>query len=134
MKKFKAITIAIFISITSFAQHDHSSHKNQLHNTTSDTSNSHLSELLTSYYGIKDALVADNSSQGSVNAERFIKKLKCCWLQGYFWRQCKCATERCYANFYKQRHKKAAGSFPKSSNNRYSIVATILPQVSMALP
>lgn len=76
MKKFKAITIAIFISITSFAQHDHSSHKNQLHNTTNDTTrNSYLSELLTSYYGIKDALVADNSSQGSVNAERFIKNL-----------------------------------------------------------
>ncbi len=39
------------------------------------TNQSQLSQLLTSYYGIKDALVGGNANNAAANAEQFVKTL-----------------------------------------------------------
>jgi len=74
MKKI-ILTAIIFCctSISLFAQ-DHSGHKNMASTSTTDTSgNSNLSQLLTEYYHIKDALVAGNANTAAASAETFVK-------------------------------------------------------------
>ncbi|RYE37813.1 MAG: hypothetical protein EOP48_28100, partial [Sphingobacteriales bacterium] len=68
MKKIILLaTVICYTSIAALAQHDHSSHQNQDSNSKTDTntkatvtdasSQQQLSQLLSSYYNIKDALV-----------------------------------------------------------------------------
>lgn len=75
MKKF--IIIATLFHFTSFsvsAQHDHGSHKNEISALSTNTeANPNVSQLLTLYYSIKDALASDNPNQASLAAAEFVK-------------------------------------------------------------
>jgi hypothetical protein len=73
----KLIVIAILFCLTSisvFAQHDHSSNTTEPSNSATIASdNKNVSQLLTLYYNIKDALVADNANAASAKAAKFVK-------------------------------------------------------------
>jgi tetrahydromethanopterin S-methyltransferase subunit E len=81
----KRFLLAIIISYTAtavLAQHDHSNHQKQTTNATSDStsktaangnSQQQLSNLLTSYYNIKNALVSGDAASASTNAEQFLR-------------------------------------------------------------
>ena len=75
MKKFIIITaVASLATVIGFGQHDHNSHQNQAKTLAVDTSKkNNLTELLASYYGIKDALVGGNANLASSTADQFIK-------------------------------------------------------------
>ena len=62
----KKIFILVAIFVTAFLQ------KSFAQDSTTQTQ-SQLSQLLTSYYNIKDALVAGNASTASLSAEQFVK-------------------------------------------------------------
>ncbi len=66
------LTAILFCSTSLFlyAQHEHN-HTATVHSDT--VSNPQLSQLLNSYYGIKDALVADNAKLASQKAEVFLR-------------------------------------------------------------
>jgi Protein of unknown function (DUF3347) len=77
------VTIFNYISINSFGQHDHSSHQSQTTNSKQDTatkatvidgsSKRQLSQLLSSYYNIKNALVTGDANSAASNADLFLK-------------------------------------------------------------
>ena len=77
------VTIVCYTSITALAQHDHGSHQNQNSNSKTDTntiasgidasSQQQLSQLLSSYYNIKNALVTGDANSAAFNAELFLK-------------------------------------------------------------
>jgi hypothetical protein len=77
------VTISNYISINSFGQHDHSSHQSQTTNSKADTttnatvidgsSQRQLSQLLSSYYNIKNALVTGDANSAASNADLFLK-------------------------------------------------------------
>ena len=71
MKKL-IVTAIIFCSTSVFvyAQHEH---QNTTTVTTDTGSNASLSQLLTSYYAIKDALVAGNANLAATKAEDFLR-------------------------------------------------------------
>ena len=71
MKKL-IVTAIIFCSTSVFvyAQHEH---QNTTTVTTHTDSNASLSQLLTSYYAIKDALVSGNASLAATKAEDFLR-------------------------------------------------------------
>jgi len=75
MKKLFILTVTICITAFSgFAQHDHNTHQNKVSTTNTDTNtHNNLSQLLLSYYAIKDALIAGNASSASTGADQFIK-------------------------------------------------------------
>ena len=71
MKKIIVTAILFcFTSIFVYAQHEH---KNATTVTTDTDSSASLSQLLTSYYAIKDALVAGNANLVSEKAEDFLR-------------------------------------------------------------
>lgn len=71
MKKIILTAIIFcFTSVFVYAQHEH---KNATTVTTDTDSNASLSQLLTSYYAIKDALVAGNANLASAKAEDFLR-------------------------------------------------------------
>ena len=71
MKKIILTAIIFcFTSVFVYAQHEH---KNAATVTTDKDSNASLSQLLTSYYAIKDALVAGNANLVSAKAEDFLR-------------------------------------------------------------
>ena len=77
------MTISNYISINSFGQHDHSSHQSRTTNPKADTttnatvidgsSQRQLSQLLSSYYNIKNALVTGDANSAASNADLFLK-------------------------------------------------------------
>ncbi len=72
MKNLIILSIAIFsLSLSTKANHNHFS--GILSNESSDSSS--LSQLLTLYYNIKDALVASNSELAATNAGEFVKAI-----------------------------------------------------------
>ena len=84
MKKIILLaTVICYTSIAALAQHDHSSHQNQNSNSKTDTntkatvtdasSQQQLSQLLSSYYNIKNALVTGDANSAASNAELFLK-------------------------------------------------------------
>lgn len=84
MKKIILLaTIVCYTSTAALAQHDHSSHQNQNNNSKTDTntkatvtdasSQQQLSQLLSSYYNIKNALVTGDANSAASNAELFLK-------------------------------------------------------------
>ncbi|MBN8833689.1 MAG: hypothetical protein ABS68_09125 [Niastella sp. SCN 39-18] len=75
MKKLIVIaTLFCFISVSASAQHDHGSHKTKSSTSTINAGdNQNLSQLLTFYYNIKDALAADNATVASAKAAEFVK-------------------------------------------------------------
>lgn len=84
MKKIILLaTIVCYTSIAALAQHDHSSHQNQNNNSKTDTnskatvtdesSQQQLSQLLSSYFNIKNALVTGDANSAASNAELFLK-------------------------------------------------------------
>ena len=78
MKTSCLIAILIcFTSVSVFAQNDHSSHKNQVTDTiAANTGKANLSQLLTLYYNVKDALIAGNAKTASSKAADFVKAAK----------------------------------------------------------
>ena len=79
-----SVFIALLFSVTSlsaFAQHDHSGHTQQTPASTPTTnqaatdagSQKQLSQLLSSYYNIKNALVAGDAASAASNASEFVK-------------------------------------------------------------
>jgi len=78
MKTSFLIAILIcFTSISVFAQNDHSSHKSEASDTiATNTGKSNLSQLLTLYYNVKDALIAGNAKTASAKAGDFVKAVK----------------------------------------------------------
>jgi hypothetical protein len=71
MKKIILTAIILcFTSVFVYAQHEH---KNATTVTTDTDSNASLSQLLTSYYAIKDALVAGNTDLAATKAEDFLR-------------------------------------------------------------
>lgn len=73
MKKIiAAVIITCFSSISVLTLQGNNSHSNN-RVTTLDTGKSNLSQLLTLYYNIKDALVAGNAGTASAVAEQFVK-------------------------------------------------------------
>ena len=68
-----AATLVCFSSISVMAQQDHSSHQNQTSVSKSDTIKLNLTQLLTLYYDIKDALVKGNANLASTKGEEFVK-------------------------------------------------------------
>jgi hypothetical protein len=84
MKKiFLLATLFGYTSISVFAQHDHSSHQKQTASSNSDTtikavvndrsSQQQLSQLLSSYYNIKNALVTGDANSAASNADEFLR-------------------------------------------------------------
>jgi len=74
MKKIFIVTAIIsFTAFSGFAQNDHNSHQNKTSNTKDTGKQNNLLQLLESYYAIKDALIAGNSSSASTGADQFIK-------------------------------------------------------------
>ena len=84
MKKHILIVLVFcFTSIFLFAQHDHGSHQKQNPPSTSEVSSKpasqdavsqkQLSQLLTYYYNVKNALVAGDAASASANALTFTK-------------------------------------------------------------
>lgn len=68
MKKIILTAILFcFTSVFLYAQHDHN------HTATIAPGKDNLSQLLTTYYGIKDALVTGNAGEAAANAGDFIK-------------------------------------------------------------
>ena len=76
-------TVICYTSISAWAQHDHSSHQNQNTSSKIDTttkatvtdgsSQQQLSQLLSTYYNIKNALVTGDANSAASNAELFLK-------------------------------------------------------------
>ncbi len=76
-------TIFCYTSITVLAQHDHSNHQKQNANSNTDTtikapvtdrgSQQQLSHILSSYFNIKNALVAGDANSAASNAAQFLK-------------------------------------------------------------
>ena len=76
-------TLVCYTSIAALAQHDHSSHQNQNANSKKDTntavtvidasSQQQLAQLLSSYYNLKNALVAGDANSAAYNADLFLK-------------------------------------------------------------
>lgn len=75
MKKLLIVTVIIsFAAVTGFAQYNHNTHQNKNSHTAADTSKqNNLSQLLISYYSIKDALVAGNAASASASADQFVR-------------------------------------------------------------
>ncbi|MBN8717961.1 MAG: DUF3347 domain-containing protein [Sediminibacterium magnilacihabitans] len=75
MKKLIVIaTLFCLTSVSVSAQHDHSVHKTEPSvSTTTASDNKNVSQLLTLYFSIKDALVADNANAASAQAAEFVK-------------------------------------------------------------
>lgn len=84
MKKlFLLATIGCYTSIAALAQHDHSSDQSQTTSpntstttkatATNGSSQQESSQLLSSYYNIKDALVSGNASAASAKAGEFMQ-------------------------------------------------------------
>lgn len=80
MKTFGSVAILLLAgSFSACAQHDHGGHQQQTpasnnQGTTIDTaSQKQLSQLLVSYYNIKNALVAGDAASASSNAKDFVK-------------------------------------------------------------
>ncbi|MGZ5191323.1 MAG: DUF3347 domain-containing protein [Flavisolibacter sp.] len=82
MKKIILLLIqSCFAFVSLFAQHDHSDHQKQNQSTKADTAKSiisetsqkQLSKLLTSYYNIKNALVAGDATSASTNAGELLR-------------------------------------------------------------
>lgn len=75
MKKsllFAALFCSASISVS--AQHDHGSHKNESPASTVTTKgNFKVSQLLSLYYNIKDALASDDSNKASLAAAEYVK-------------------------------------------------------------
>lgn len=82
--KSSIITVALVCvsTIPVFAQHDHSNHQKQSATQKADTSKSattsgvtqkQLSQLLTTYYNLKNALVSDDASSAASNADEFLR-------------------------------------------------------------
>jgi hypothetical protein len=77
------VTISNYISINSFGQHEHSSDQRQTTNSKADTttnatvidgsSQRQLSQLLSLYYNIKNALVTGDANSAASNADLFLK-------------------------------------------------------------
>lgn len=71
MKKIILTAIVFcYTSVFIYAQHEHTTETTLKTDTSSKVS---LSQLLASYYAIKDALVADNASLASAKAEDFLR-------------------------------------------------------------
>jgi hypothetical protein len=76
-------TLFCYASISSFAQHDHSSHQKQTSNSNKEATNQaavtdrssqqQLSQLLSIYYNIKNALVTGDVGSAASNANEFLK-------------------------------------------------------------
>lgn len=76
-------TLICYTSIAALAQHDHSSHQNQSTNSQTGTttkatvidgsSQQQLSQLLSSYFNIKNALVTGDAASAASNADLFLK-------------------------------------------------------------
>lgn len=84
--KMKSIIVtailAFVISVPVFAQHDHSSHQNKAATSKTDTakatlstgtSQKQLSQLLSAYYNLKNALVSDDATSAASNAGEFLR-------------------------------------------------------------
>ena len=74
--------LTVGLSISGFAQHDHSSHQQQKAGAKADTikamvssspSQKQLSQLLIAYYNLKNALVSDDATSAAANADVFLK-------------------------------------------------------------
>lgn len=80
-KIFLLATLSCFITIAALAQDEHSNHQNQSNNSKVDTtgnkideySKQQLSQLLNTYYNIKNALVTGDASTAATNADLFLK-------------------------------------------------------------
>ena len=82
-KIFLLATLACYTTIGALAQHNHSGHQNQNTNSKKDTttkatvldgsSQQQLTQLLSSYYNIKNALVTGDASSAASNADLFLK-------------------------------------------------------------
>jgi hypothetical protein len=84
MKKFFLFALLLSTSITLLAQHDHSSHQKQEGSSKKETtekagvpgaSQQQLSQLLASYYNIKNALVTGDAGSAASNADLFLKNV-----------------------------------------------------------
>jgi hypothetical protein len=83
VKKLLLLAIIVcYTSITAFAQHDHSSHQNKTTSNTDTTtkatvadggSQQQLSQMLSSYYNIKNALVTGDAASAASNADQFLR-------------------------------------------------------------
>ncbi|MEO6731936.1 MAG: DUF3347 domain-containing protein [Ferruginibacter sp.] len=84
MKKILLLaTVVCYTSIAALAQHDHNSHQNKDTSLKKDTSTKatvidessqqRLSQLLSSYYNIKNALVTGDANSAASNAGLFLK-------------------------------------------------------------
>ena len=84
MKKIILVaTLICYTSVAALAQHDHSSHQNKTTTSTTDTttksavtdanSQQQLSQMLSSYYNIKNALVTGDAASAASNAEQFLR-------------------------------------------------------------
>jgi len=79
------VTLFSYISICTFAQHDHGSHQKQPTNSNKEAatktavkdggSQLQLSQLLSVYYNIKNALVTGDASSAASNADEFVKTI-----------------------------------------------------------
>ena len=74
MKKFIVTVTICLTAFSGFAQHDNNIHQNKPSTITADTNiHNSLSQILVSYYAIKDALIAGSASSTSAGADQFIK-------------------------------------------------------------
>lgn len=77
-------TIICYTSIAAFAQHDQRNHQNKTNISNTDTttkasvtdgsSSQQLSQMLSSYYNIKNALVTGDAASAASNADQFLRK------------------------------------------------------------
>src|SRR5215204_2804547 len=77
------ITLFCVASFSLFAQHDHNAHQKQAPSANTETVNKsntvdvvsqkQLSQLLTYYYNVKNALVVGDAASASMNADAFTK-------------------------------------------------------------
>jgi len=80
-KFFLLLTLISFTSIAALAQHDHSSHQQPTTNTDTTAKSTavdgnaqkQLSQLLTSYLNIKNALVSGDATSAASNADQFLR-------------------------------------------------------------
>jgi hypothetical protein len=82
-KSIALVTIFCYVSISALAQHDHSAHQKQTTNSENQvtakqavgdgSSKQQLSDLLSTYYNIKNALVAGDANSAASNADAFLK-------------------------------------------------------------
>lgn len=73
-KRILIATLFYFASFPIYAQHDHGSHKSEASTLpTNAKANIKVSQLLTSYFNIKDALVSDDANEASLAAKEFVK-------------------------------------------------------------